>query len=824
MSFKPAVTRPLFSPEPCIKVINFNLFADKKPGSKAEKEAFRSLSMERLRLYSEILEKSAVEKPTMTQFHKTSLIKQVPPNNRDPKAPPKAFPTSCTNHQQLDSQPRYFTKGPRNVEIELMGSRPRSQEKVLHRSNSFNKGGFELYSPKAPEDQPINYQSLLTSMKVKMRIPEKNSELRFEVGSPKGQDMMQLKQRKSIEKKGYLENPWFKEKERPANTSSNESKENIPPGDITKSLQVDSLKSFKGEMKAKKGHFGGKKMKNEWSSKNKANNTSVEGKLGGREPERVTVSFETNGIANRQLNDFFEKNEKNMQKASEKPNERPLERPLERLSEKPSGRPSERPPEKTQEKAQERPQEKPQERPSAERPSEKPLERPFEKQLERPEKPAEKRQDPTFSKPPLDSSKKADFQEYRRLQEKLLFLENRIVEMKSNFESAQKSCFKELRPKSSKPIDDTLCHNKTTTLRINERSISQERNRDQSNLLTVVNSPKIQKPIVLQSPKGEAQEPIVFASKSTPSKDMESERYMIASRDSQKRDMQNNNNQTENVITSKENGLREARRKEIQEGIAKDRRETQNNILQLQEVATKDKKQPQDNMLRNRTNSQEASLKNPHKIISQEQSGTENQNYSLASNRNGKNQEATNFSLASMNSPKNHAAKPLFPSTEQDKANLSLKSLVTQVERGHFLPSNLDSNSNHRSKNSKLEKQNSFSGATENKSPEKNQRKYQSLGRKRLYYIENIVRAYHVGPAGFGDDAFVKLSREHFTQTFQSIIFAMGLKPINPQKIKEKALNLARKDSNNIIRISLTFAIFLLSLDDINVFLGIFLL
>ena len=151
-----------------------------------------------------------------------------------------------------------------------------------------------------------------------------------------------------------------------------------------------------------------------------------------------------------------------------------------------------------------------------------------------------------------------------------------------------------------------------------------------------------------------------------------------------------------------------------------------------------------------------------------------------------------------MNSPKNHAPKSLF---EQEKANISLKSFVTQVERGHFLPSNMDSNNNHRSKNSKLEKQNSFSGATENKSPEKNQRKYQSLGRKRLYYIENIVRAYHMGPAGVGDDAFVKLSREHFTQTFQSIIFAMGLKAINPQKIKEKSLNLARKDSKKIIRI-----------------------
>ena len=58
-----------------------------------------------------------------------------------------------------------------------------------------------------------------------------------------------------------------------------------------------------------------------------------------------------------------------------------------------------------------------------------------------------------------------------------------------------------------------------------------------------------------------------------------------------------------------------------------------------------------------------------------------------------------------------------------------------------------------------------------------------------------------MGPAGVGDDAFVKLSREHFTQTFQSIIFAMGLKPINPQKIKEKSLNLARKDSKKIIRI-----------------------
>ena len=41
MAFKPTLTRPLFSPEPCIKVINFNLFADKKPGSKAEKEAFQ---------------------------------------------------------------------------------------------------------------------------------------------------------------------------------------------------------------------------------------------------------------------------------------------------------------------------------------------------------------------------------------------------------------------------------------------------------------------------------------------------------------------------------------------------------------------------------------------------------------------------------------------------------------------------------------------------------------------------------------------------------------------------------------------------------------
>ena len=71
---------------------------------------------------------------------------------------------------------------------------------------------------------------------------------------------------------------------------------------------------------------------------------------------------------------------------------------------------------------------------------------------------------------------------------------------------------------------------------------------------------------------------------------MESERYMIVSRESQKIDAQNNNTQMENVIASKENGLRDARRKEIQESIAKDRRETQNNILQLQE-GVKDKKQ-----------------------------------------------------------------------------------------------------------------------------------------------------------------------------------------------------------------------------------------
>jgi hypothetical protein len=86
---------------------------------------------------------------------------------------------------------------------------------------------------------------------------------------------------------------------------------------------------------------------------------------------------------------------------------------------------------------------------------------------------------------------------------------------------------------------------------------------------------------------------------------------------------------------------------------------------------------------------------------------------------------------------------------------------------------------------------------TREKSPEKNQKKYQSLSRKKLYYIDNIVRAFHIMDIKPNEDLMVKLSREHFTQTFQSIVFSMGLKPINPQKIKEKALSLPRKDSTS---------------------------
>ena len=156
-----------------------------------------------------------------------------------------------------------------------------------------------------------------------------------------------------------------------------------------------------------------------------------------------------------------------------------------------------------------------------------------------------------------------------------------------------------------------------------------------------------------------------------------------------------------------------------------------------------------------------------------------------------------------MNSPKSNPLKSVFM---QEKSDFSLKSLVTQVERGHFLPSNLETNEQKLKKTPKShfeKKQNSFSGVNEStnmtreKSPEKNQKKYQSLSRKKLYYIDNIVRAFHIMDIKPNEDLMVKLSREHFTQTFQSIVFSMGLKPINPQKIKEKALSLPRKDSTS---------------------------
>ena len=804
MAFRPS-QRPFLIQDPAVKIINFNLFAEKasKPSSKAEKEAFRSLSMERLRLYNEIIEKSSNEnKASRNQeflsrnpdfFHK-SQIKSTKNQEIALKAQnPRNFPISCSNQTQ---NANFFLKQTgnfqaKNVEIELFASRnenlrPKSLEKSLHRSNSFNKR--EAFFDKKSEDQEfqgVNYQTILNNMKNKAKVAEKNHDLRgMEVNyliSPSNSSKKDGFGRKSIEKqRGYLENNkgWFKEKLNNNSINNNESKENIPPtGDITRSLQMESLKSLRGDIRAdndkrcenkglsdnkgdnmrggdnirggdhtggdhtrgdhtrggdpirggdhikggdpftggdpfrggdhirggdqiRGGEIRGKKSskdnmkkqektkkedqgydkkreemsqngfnkdnnqlkkddnfnknngqfnkletktnvfnnnngfftKNNGTLENKPNNNNSlitnNRSLNNPNPEKITISFEKPNMNNihfdRQINNFFEPKSPNDQKSNN----------IEKTFEK-------------QEKNFEK-QEKNIEK----------QEKNFEKQEKNIEKQA-KFISESSSKPPLDSSKKNDFQEYKRLQEKLLFLENRIVEMKSNFETAQKSCFKEMRPKSSKILS--------------EEEVSKPNN----------------KPTL------------------------------------------NNNG---NIV---------------------------NNIN-----------------------------KNHERSISQEKNSKENQGFYF-------NKEIT------MNSPKSNPLKSVFM---QEKSDFSLKSLVTQVERGHFLPSNLETNEQKLKKTPKShfeKKQNSFSGVNEStnmtreKSPEKNQKKYQSLSRKKLYYIDNIVRAFHIMDIKPNEDLMVKLSREHFTQTFQSIVFSMGLKPINPQKIKEKALSLPRKDSTS---------------------------
>ena len=104
-------------------------------------------------------------------------------------------------------------------------------------------------------------------------------------------------------------------------------------------------------------------------------------------------------------------------------------------------------------------------------------------------------------------------------------------------------------------------------------------------------------------------------------------------------------------------------------------------------------------------------------------------------------------------------------------------------------------------------KPNSFSCLQE-ASPEKLEKKYHSLGKKNVYYIATIVKAFLQRDS---EELLLKISREHFLQTFQSILFSQGLKPIPQARIDEKKMILPKKEfykSKNKLKISIKLIIF----------------
>lgn len=325
-----------------------------------------------------------------------------------------------------------------------------------------------------------------------------------------------------------------------------------------------------------------------------------------------------------------------------------------------------------------------------------------------------------------NQNKKADFQEYKRLQEKLLFLENRIVEMKSNFESAQKTCFKECKAKEKE---------KETAATVVEINRNKEKPPLNNNANSINNGGFVMK---------------------------SKERSL-----SQDKAINNNNNVSggnyknynfENTIEQNNDYGHSNNIQKSQHYIDVNENREKNNKYSP--------KPPQPTQI--------TSPKNKMILVE-----------SLFNNSTKKNAEKTQSNI-------------------QENALISLKSFVTQVEKGHFLPRELEKDEERLQKSSKKKglqekkaiiekKTNSFTmeeKAAENSS--QGNKKYNSLNKRNFYYISTILKAFL--QITNEDDAILKVSREHFQQTFQSIVFVASLKPISQSCIDEKKVFLPRKD------------------------------
>lgn len=739
MAFK-NLTKPTIFPESSIKIVNFNLFsANNHSASKSrslEKDAFRSLSMERLRLYNEIMDKSNknneeknYKSPKATYMNPKNTEnaskviefqakKQEKPNEFQNKINHRETPSKSTKHQNKNeiSIEKFTLCSPKTVQKNENTTSILSNY-MLNNGSNFNKSATQI--KKSIEiDLSLNNNSKTSNhqeprSQSQDKKPEKN--LHRSNSFTRNEDLplyspSSSKNNLDVNYNAILTNMKQKLKS-PKNNDLKGLTYLVSPTNSNSNMQ--SKKAFPRKNAHTPTLRGNYTSNRSWFQNCKENSSNS---IGNESKENIPPSQNNQTQMQPQQPAFNEKTNYNNSQSNLSIN-KSLKLPNEE-----NGVPTK----KINNFVSERDQ----------------INNNIQGNNE--------------------NTKKTDFQEYKRLQEKLLFLENRIVEMKSNFESAQKTCFKECK--------------------------TQEKDNDSA----MIRSP--------QSPKSPLMSSLVLGIRTK-------ERSL--SQDKAANIYQNQNEGNSNInndyFMKKINVFGPQQNKNQNEFISNNNF-FDNNAKTNTNQAKYSGKPPQPTQINSPKNRYEKDMllysslsmkKNENKIEKIEQNNEGNNEKVDKLERNDRDLKNEKFEKNINNNKIN------YPTNKPETQSISLKSFVTQVEKGHFLPRELEKDEEFLQKSAKRntqdkkvlheKKTNSFTAEEIHNADRQNRKKYNSLNKKNIYYISTIIKSFLHNNIN-NEDPFMKISREHFQQTFQSILFVKTLKPISQSCIDEKKVYLPQKD------------------------------